>query len=94
MLLLNVDAAKEALTLDRAEAAVFTDKFPPVGDISQAEDRFVATSKKNADKLHIIYDLVMQGSYEEDIHTMIAARFSETDIINNFKHHLERRNTK
>lgn len=90
-LLLNIDACKEALTLDRAEAAIFTDKYPPVGDIAQAEDRFVSTTEDKKDKPHRIYDLVMRDSYDETIVQMIAARFGVTDIINNYRKYIERR---
>lgn len=91
LLFINLDAGKEALTLDTAEAIVFMDKFPPVGDISQAEDRFVSTTQDKADKLHIIYDLIMKDSYEEEIQRMITERYSETDIINNYRLYSERR---
>lgn len=90
ILLLNIDAGKEALTLDRAEAAIFLDRFPPVGDLSQAEDRFIATTKEKADKLHLIYHVTMRDSFEQKIDTMISSRYSETDIINHFKTYMER----
>lgn len=88
ILLINIDAGKEALTLDRAEAIIFTDKYPPVGDILQAEDRFVSTTEARADKAHKIYELIMRDSYDEEIYTMLRARKTETDIINNFKKYL------
>ncbi len=91
LLLLNIDAGKEALTLDRAEAVVFMDRYPPVGDIDQAEDRFVATTEDKADKAHLIYQLCLAGTYDEDINTMIAARYRETEVINNWRSYMERR---
>ena len=94
VLLLNIDACKETLTLDRAEVAVFTDKYPPVGDIDQAEDRFVATTEVRATKPHIIYDLVMKDSYDENILQMLAQRKSETDIVNDYKTKYERTRTR
>lgn len=93
LLLINIDAGKEALTLDRASVTIFTDKFPPVGDIEQAEDRFVATTKEKADKGHEIIDLIMKDSYEEIILRMIKHRKEESDIINNYKEYLERNKT-
>ena len=93
VLLLNIDAGKEGLTLDRAEVEIFTDRFPPVGDLAQAEDRFVATTEARADKLHLIYYLQIKDSYDEEINQMIADRVSETDIINDFAHYKERRST-
>lgn len=91
LLLINIDAGKEALTLDRAEAIIFSDKYPPIGDILQAEDRFVATTEDKASKPHRIYELMIKGTYDEELYRLLAKRLSETDIINDFKKHLERR---
>lgn len=93
VLLINIDAGKEALTLDRAEAIVFTDRFPPVGDIQQAEDRFVATTLAGADKPHVIYQLMMADSYETRIHKMLYERAAEIDIINDYRRYLQERST-
>lgn len=89
LLLINLDAGKEALTLDTAEAIIFTDKYPPVGDIEQAEDRFVATVEEKADKAHIIYELIMKDTYDEAIYKLIKQRAEAIDVINNFKEYLK-----
>lgn len=89
LLLLNIDAGKEAITLDRAEVAIFTDKFPPVGDIEQAEDRFVATTENKAHKAHIIYELVIEGTYDEQVYELIEKRAASVDAINNFKSYMK-----
>lgn len=89
LLLLNIDAGKEAITVDRAEAAIFTDKFPPVGDIEQAEDRFVATTKEKANKAHVIYELVISGTYDEQIYELIQERAAAVDAINDFKSYMK-----
>lgn len=91
-LILNIDAGKENLTLDRAEACIFTDKFPPVGDLEQAEARFVATTKDRADKLHIIYELIIQGTYDEQLYELIEKRAAAVDAINNFKSYMKGEN--
>lgn len=94
ILLLQIDAGKESLTLDTAEAIIFTDRFPPIGDLAQAEDRFVATTVDKADKLSLVYYLVMKDSYDESIAKLITARENETAIINDFNKHMkERRST-
>lgn len=90
-LLINIDAGKEGLTLDTAEASIFTDKYPPVGVLEQAEDRFVATKQELAHKEHMIYSLVMKDTYEENIEACIENRLKETDLINDYKKYLERR---
>ena len=88
LLLINIDAGKEALTLDRAECIIFTDKYPPAGDIAQAEDRFVATSQDKADKPHQIIELMMAKSYDEQLYKLIKVNASATDVINDFKKYL------
>lgn len=90
LLLINIDAGKEALTLDRAETVIFCDKYPPVGDIQQAEDRFVSTTEDKANKPHKIIELMMKGTYDEELYKLLKQRTSETDIINNYKKYLER----
>ena len=70
--------------MDNASVAIFTDKYPPVGDILQAEDRFVATTKDKKDIGHTIIDLVMANTYEESIHKLLKANASDIDIINNY----------
>jgi SNF2 family DNA or RNA helicase len=84
VLLLNTVAGKENLTLDRAETTIFCDKYPPIGDIQQAEDRFVATTPERANKPHTIIELMMKGTYDEQIHKLLKRNASETDIINDF----------
>ena len=88
VLLLNVKAAKEGITLDRAEVEIFLDEFPPVGEQQQAQDRFIATTQERADKEHTIYRLLLRGTYEEDIHQMLAQGAETTDITNSFAKYL------
>lgn len=89
LLLINIKAGKEGITLDTADTIIFTDKYPPVGDIQQAEDRFVATTKEKLNTGHTIIDLVMEDSYEEHILKMLANNASEIDIINNYIKYLK-----
>jgi len=91
LLLINLDAGKESLTLDRAETAIFTDKYPPAGDIQQAEDRFVATTEAKTNKPHLIIELMIKGTYDEDLYKLVQKNIRETDIINDYKKYLERR---
>ena len=87
--LINIDAGKEALTLDRAETTIFTDKYPPIGSIEQAEDRFIASTKDKAHKAHKIIELCMKNTFDEELYKLLELRKSETDIINNYKAYLE-----
>jgi len=89
ILLLNIDAGKEALTLDTAEAIIFTDKYPPVSDIQQAEDRFIATTEDKASKVHTIIELILKNTFDEHLYDLVDKRKSETDVINNYKKYLD-----
>lgn len=89
VLLLNIKAAKEGITLDTASTAIFTDKYPPVGDIMQAEDRFVATTKDKKDLGHTIINLVMKDTYEENIERLLKNNASDIDVINNYINYLK-----
>lgn len=91
ILLLNIDAGKEALTLDTADTIIFMDQFPPVADIIQAEDRFVATTPEKKDKPHTIYNLLMKSTYDEQIYQLLKKNKTATDIINDFKNALNRK---
>lgn len=91
ILIIQIDTGKEALTLDRAEAIIFCDKFPPAADIAQAEDRFIATTKEKANKPHTIIELMMKGTYDEQLYKLVKQRKSDTDVINDYKEYIKRR---
>ena len=91
VLIIQIDVGKEALTLDRAEAIIFCDKFPPAADIAQAEDRFVATTKEKANKPHTIIELMMKNTYDEQLYRLVKQRKTDTDIINDYKNYIKRR---
>lgn len=89
VLLIQIDVGKEALTLDRAEAIIFCDKFPPASDIAQAEDRFIATTKEKANKPHTIIELMMKDTYDEHLYELVKQRKSDTDVINDYKNYIK-----
>lgn len=89
--LINIDAGKEALTLDAAETTIFTDKFPPIGSIEQAEDRFIASTEEKAHKAHKIIELMIADTFDEQIYKLLEKRKSETDIINNYNQYIKER---
>ena len=89
--LINIDAGKEALTLDAAETTIFTDKFPPIGSIEQAEDRFIASTEEKAHKAHKIVELMITDTFDEQIYKLLEKRKSETDIINNYNQYIKER---
>ncbi len=92
--LINIDAGKEAITLDAASTTIFTDKYPPIGSIEQAEDRFIASTKDKAHKAHKIIELCMKDTFDEQLYKLLELRKSETDIINNYNYYLQERRNK
>ncbi len=88
ILLVQIDVGKEALTLDRAEAIIFCDKYPPAADIDQAEDRFIATTQEKANKPHTIIELMIKGTYDEHLYELVKQRKSDTDVINDYKKYI------
>ena len=91
--LINIDAGKEALTLDAAETTIFADKYPPIGAIEQAEDRFIASTPDKAHKTHKIIELMIEGTFDEQLYELLKQRKSETDVINNYRYYIEQRRT-
>lgn len=91
VLLINVDAGKEGLTLDNADTTIFTDRYPPIGTIQQAEDRFIASVKEMTHKGHKIINLYMKNTFDEQLNQLLDKRAEETDVINSYKKYIERR---
>lgn len=89
--LINIDAGKEALTLDAAETTIFTDKYPPIGSIEQAEDRFIASTEEKSHKAHKIIELMIADTFDEQLYKLLEQRKSETDIINNYSKYIQER---
>lgn len=88
ILFANIKAAKESLTLDKAEAMVFLDKFPPAGDIAQASERFTATCEEKKDIPKVIYELMIRDTFDEQIYSAIEEAKTATDILNDFTAYL------
>lgn len=89
ILLIQIDAGKEGLTLDNADTIIFTDKYPPIGDIQQAEDRFVATAKERIKENQIIYTLILKDTYEEVLLKGLERSAQELDIINDYTKYMK-----
>lgn len=88
VLIIQIDAGKEGITLDRADVSIFADIYPPVTDIQQARDRLVATSHERNTEKEII-ELVLEGTYDEAIYTAFDQGLSITDLANNYIHYLQ-----
>lgn len=91
VLAIQIDAGKEGLTLDRAECLIFTDVMAPASDIAQARDRIVATTPDKAQIPKQVIELMMEGTYDEELYNMVQANADATSIINDFKQYIKQR---
>lgn len=80
----NIKAAKESLTLDRAEHIVFLDKYPPIGDILQASERFTATQESRKEIPKTIWELMIHNTFDENIYYALEESKTATDVLNSF----------
>ena len=87
-LFINIKAGKESLTLDQAEALIFLDEYPPIGDILQASERFTATCEERKDIPKDIYALMIKDTFDEEIYYALEESKSETDILNSFQNYI------
>lgn len=85
----NIKAAKESLTLDRAEHIVFLDKYPPIGDILQASERFTATNEARKDIPKTIWELMLKDTFDEEIYYALEESKTATDVLNNFMEYIK-----
>ncbi len=83
VLISQIDAGKEGITLDNADTLIFTDVFPPASDILQAKDRIVATTEEAVKPKEII-QLMMADSYDEELYKLVEEKIELTDIVNNY----------
>lgn len=84
VLILQIDAGKEGLTLDRAEDIIFIDQFPPAADIQQAEDRFIATTEERSHKGHTIFRLMLEDTYDMQLYKLVESNAASIDVINDY----------
>lgn len=89
VLLIQIDAGKEGLTLDAADTLIFTDIFPPVSDIDQAKDRIIATTKDRV-KPYSIIGLCIKDTYDEELYHAYKERKSLTDVANDYINFIRR----
>lgn len=88
-LVIQIDAGKEGLTLDRAEKIIFLDQTPPAADILQAKDRFVATTEDKASIPKEIIYLMMADTYDEELYNLVEQNASDIDIINSYQKYIK-----
>ena len=90
ILLLQVDAAKEGLTLDQADVSIFLDAYPPAATYAQAKDRMVATTPERAKPKTIIH-VMMADTYDEELFKLVEQNIAATAVINDYKKYLNQR---
>lgn len=87
-LLINIQAGKEALTLDTADTAIFLDIYPPYGDIEQAENRFTKTTEREVNP-SFLYRVIIRNTYDETLCKLVDDGASENAILNNYANYLK-----
>ena len=90
ILLLQIDAAKEGLTLDQADVSIFLDACPPAATYAQAKDRMVATTPERAKPKTIIH-VMMADTYDEELFKLVEHNTLATAVINDYKKYLNQR---
>jgi len=90
VLLLQIQAAKEGLTLDQADVSIFLDAYPPAADYAQAKDRMVATVPERAKPKMIIHTM-MADTYDEQLFNLVDHNIAVTAVVNDYKSYLNKR---
>lgn len=85
---IQTQAGKEGLTLDKADVTIFLDVYPPAADYNQAKDRMVATTINNVKPKEIIH-LMMAGTYDEQLYSLVRHNISQTEVINDYINYLK-----
>lgn len=84
VILANIKAAGVGLTLDKAGTVIFLDRAYTPAENAQAEDRIVPTTQ-NSNQNCMIIDVVCKNSIDEHINSILKAKKSVTEVINNYK---------
>ena len=90
IVLCQIQACKEGITLDNADTSIFMDAYPPAADYLQAKDRMVATTEERNKPKKLIH-VMLEGTYDATLFDLVERQISLTDTINNFKQYLEDR---
>ena len=90
VIILQTQAGKEGLTLDKADVTIFLDTYPPAADYLQARDRMVPTIPEHVKPQEIIH-LMMKNTYDEHLYQLVAKGVSDTDVINDYKKYIQER---
>src|SRR6185312_4821757 len=85
IILANIVAAGEGLTLDRAGTVIFLDRAYNPNNNEQAEARIIATSEQSEVQKALIIDLVCKDSVDEKILKMVKQKKNITKIVNDYK---------
>lgn len=84
ILLANIISGGTGFTIDRAETIIFLDRsFNPI-DNEQASDRFIPTQETNKADKRTVIDLVIKGTVDEKITTLLKEKKSIIDMVNSY----------
>ncbi len=90
LIVIQTQAGKEGLTLDRADVTIFLDTYPPAADYMQAKDRMVPTTQENVKPQEIIH-LMMKDTYDEHLYKLVKQGISDTEVINDYIKYIKER---
>lgn len=90
LLIIQTQAGKEGLTLDRADVTIFLDTYPPAADYSQAKDRMIATIPENVRPQEIIH-IMMKDTYDEHLYRLVKQGISSTEVVNDYIKYIKER---
>lgn len=96
VLLGNIQVIKEGMTLEEGNTLIIVDPSLTYSDNEQTKDRIIPTTQNIAirkTKQQII-KLISKDSIDEYIAIQLSAKKSNSEIINNFKERIEKRNGK
>jgi SNF2 family DNA or RNA helicase len=90
VLVIQTQAGKEGLTLDKADTTIFLDTYPPAADYMQAKDRMIPVIPEHVKPQEIIH-LMMQDTYDEQLYNLVAKGVSDTEVINDYINYIKER---
>lgn len=90
VIVIQTQAGKEGLTLDKADVTIFLDTYPPAADYMQAKDRMVPTTQENVKPQEIIH-LMMKDTYDERLYNLVKQGISDTEVINDYIKYIKER---
>lgn len=88
IMLVNIKAGKEGITLDEGNTAIFTDIMPPAADFIQAKERITNTQHDSTNLNKKIILLSMEDTWDDALFDLVESNIEKIDPIINYKEYL------